>query len=100
MVHTHDFTMWKSFKLVDDWNYGFIDNNNLKRFLLAMGYSHQKGDGVNMKKLTNGIIRRFDLNGDGKLNFNEYKYSMQPTKQPLPSSKNLTIQDIVSKDCK
>lgn len=29
-----------------------------------------------MKKLTNGIIRRFDLNGDGKLNFNEFKYSM------------------------
>jgi len=56
MVHTHDFSMWKSFKVVDDWNYGFIDNNNLKRFLIAMGYNHQKGDGLNMKKLTNGII--------------------------------------------
>jgi Ca2+-binding EF-hand superfamily protein len=33
-----------------------------------------------MKKLTNGVLRRFDLNGDGKLNFNEFKYSMQPTK--------------------
>jgi hypothetical protein len=40
MVHTHDFSMWKAFKAVDDWNYGFVDNNNLKRFLLAMGYTH------------------------------------------------------------
>jgi hypothetical protein len=43
-----------------------------------MDYKSKKGDGLNMKKLTNGIIRRFDLNGDGKLNYQEFKYSLKP----------------------
>ena len=69
LFHTHDFTITKAFNAIDDWRYQYIDNNNLKRFLIGMGYTTKKGDGFNMKKLTNGIIRRFDLNGDGKLSF-------------------------------
>ena len=40
LIHTHDFTMQKAFKAVDDWSYGYIDISNLKRFLINMGYRH------------------------------------------------------------
>ena len=64
-----------------------------------MGYAPKKGDGFNMKKLTNGIIRRFDLNGDGKLSFQEFKYSLKPGQKALNQiPQSLTIQDLVNND--
>lgn len=40
--------MRAAFKAVDDWNYGYIDCSNLKRFLIGLGYTQSKGDGHNM----------------------------------------------------
>jgi Ca2+-binding EF-hand superfamily protein len=50
---------------VDDWNYGYIDKANLKRFLRQMGYVSSKMEVVS-------IIRRFDTDGDAKVNLNEF----------------------------
>ena len=77
LVHTHDFTMQKAFKAVDDWNYGYIDQSNLKRFLINMGYikvSNKKGKAhEKYRQLVLAILRRFDLNGDGKVSLMEFK---------------------------
>jgi Ca2+-binding EF-hand superfamily protein len=61
----YDFTVQGCFKSVDDWNYGYIDKANLKRFLRQMGYVSSKMEVVS-------IIRRFDTDGDAKVNLNEF----------------------------
>lgn len=35
LENQYDFTFKKAFKAIDDWNYGFLDTNNIKRFLRA-----------------------------------------------------------------
>ena len=30
---SYDFTVQGAFKSIDDWNYGYIDKSNLKKFL-------------------------------------------------------------------
>jgi hypothetical protein len=37
MSSRYDFDVEKLFKEVDDWNYKYIDNKNLKRYLSKMG---------------------------------------------------------------
>lgn len=49
------------YKAVDDWNYSFIDQKNLKRFLYKAGVAANTN-------LLISIIRRFDLDADAKLN--------------------------------
>jgi Ca2+-binding EF-hand superfamily protein len=34
----YDFSYKKAFSAVDDWTYGYIDNQNLKRFLKSCGH--------------------------------------------------------------
>lgn len=36
--NAYDFTFKKAFNAIDDWNYGYIDQTNLKRFLRNMGH--------------------------------------------------------------
>jgi hypothetical protein len=38
-----------------------------------MGYKKRKEDGPKLEKLLFAIIRRFDLNGNMKINFHEFK---------------------------
>ena len=94
LVHTHDFTYQKAFKAIDDWNYGYIDESNMKRFLIGMGFScidpksrskygkfPKKAAARKMKEVVLAIVRRFDLNGDGKVGFEEFKWGINPTPQ-------------------
>ena len=62
---SYDYSAQSAFKCVDDWNYGYIDSKNLKRFLRKVGYLASKDELV-------AIIRRFDLDGDAKVNYSEF----------------------------
>ena len=62
---SYDFTIRAAFKAVDDWNYNYIDKQNLKRFLRSMGHLATKQEIV-------AILRRFDLDGDAKINLQEF----------------------------
>jgi Ca2+-binding EF-hand superfamily protein len=77
ILHTHDFTMKKAFNAVDDWSYGWIDASNLKRFLVNMGYRHPSAHRKGWKKaldiFLHAVIRRFDLTGDSRISFEEFK---------------------------
>jgi len=38
LEHSYDFSVAGAFKAIDDWNYKYIDEKNLKRFLRNVGY--------------------------------------------------------------
>jgi Ca2+-binding EF-hand superfamily protein len=57
--------MKNAFLAVDDWNYGWVDKSNLKRFLRKMEHVATKSELV-------AILRRYDMDGDAKINFNEF----------------------------
>lgn len=61
----YDFNIERLFREVDDWNYKFVDNKNLKRFLSKMGVPATEGHLI-------AIIRRFDLDADAKLSLTEF----------------------------
>lgn len=61
----YDYSVQGAFRCIDDWNYGYIDNTNLKRFLRNCGLI------ANKAQLTS-IIRRFDTDGDAKINQKEF----------------------------
>mmetsp|Transcript_1336 Transcript_1336/g.1732 ORF Transcript_1336/g.1732 Transcript_1336/m.1732 type:complete len:95 (-) Transcript_1336:376-660(-) len=62
---SYDFSVRAAFKAIDDWNYNYIDKQNLKRFLRSMGHLASKQEIV-------AILRRFDLDGDAKINMQEF----------------------------
>ena len=68
----YDFTPEDGFKCIDDFNYGYIDFSNLKRFLKRNG-------NIPANKELAAIIRRLDLDADSKLNKNEWCHGIAPT---------------------
>ena len=60
--NAYDFTFKKAFQAIDDWNYKYIDMNNLKRFFIKTSHIPSKQELVS-------ILRRFDLDGDAKISF-------------------------------
>lgn len=71
LAATADFDNKSGFKAIDDWNYGYVDFSNLKRFLKSQGYIPTNSD------LT-AIIRRLDLNADSRLSFDEFEVGIKP----------------------
>ena len=67
---SYDFSVRSAFKAIDDWNYNYIDKQNLKRFLRSMGHLANKHEIV-------AILRRFDLDGDAKINLKEFGDSIK-----------------------
>jgi Ca2+-binding EF-hand superfamily protein len=61
----YDFNPINAFKAVDDWSYSYIDEKNLRRFLRNVSYLASKQELV-------AIIRRFDTDGDAKINRDEF----------------------------
>lgn len=65
LEQSYDFSVLSSFQAVDDWSFHYVDTTNLKRFLVKMGH-------VPTKFELSGIIRRIDMDGDGKLKIDEF----------------------------
>ena len=65
------------FKTVDDWNYKYIDQINLKRFLIKCGI-------IPNDNLLISIIRRMDLDADAKLNLKEFIDAVRPVENFRP----------------
>lgn len=53
----YDYTAEDAFSSIDDFNYGYVDFSNLKRFLKKNGF-------IPTNKDLAAIIRRLDLNAD------------------------------------
>lgn len=70
LENSYDFSFQKAFKAIDDWCYNYIDQSNLKRFLRGMGYVATKQELI-------AILRRFDMDGDAKISFQEFEYGMR-----------------------
>lgn len=85
-----DFDYDSGFKAVDDWGYGYIDFNNLRRFL-------RKCDYAPLNKELSAIIRRLDLDADGRLNFEEFVDGIKPNE---PFSKLTFGSSKSKKKCK
>ena len=62
-----------AFREIDDWNYGYIDKKNLKSFLRKHGYLANNKDVM-------CIIRRMDLDGDARINRDEFISGLMPDK--------------------
>ena len=80
---SYDFSVRAAFKAVDDWNYNYIDKQNLKRFLRSMGHLASKQEIV-------AILRRFDLDGDAKINMSEFGEAI---KTQLAASKPVKLRN-------
>lgn len=72
LENSYDFTFKKAFASIDDWNYGYLDQNNIKRFLRANGH-------VATKEELMAVLRRFDVDGDAKINLQEFELGIKST---------------------
>ena len=66
----YEFSAKKAFSWIDDWNYSYIDQHNLQRFLKSNGYKASKQEIV-------CILRRFDMDGDAKIGIDEFKIGLK-----------------------
>ena len=71
LAQRYDYSLELLFKAVDDWNYKYIDQVNLKRFLIKCSVLPNDA-------LLISIIRRMDLDADAKLNFQEFLDAVRP----------------------
>lgn len=67
----YDYTHEDAFSSIDDFNYGYVDFSNLKRFLKKNGF-------IPTNKDLAAIIRRLDLNADSKLGKDEFIEGIKP----------------------
>ncbi len=65
-----DFSSRRAFKALDELNYNFINEANLKIFLRKMGHHVVKKELV-------AILRRLDLDGDSKISYHEFVEGMK-----------------------
>ena len=70
----YDFQIEHLFKEIDDWNYKYVDSQNLKRFLLKTNIAPSSS-------LLISIIRRFDIDGDAKLSLKEFVSGVLPQEE-------------------
>ena len=71
LASRYDYSLEVLFKSVDDWNYKYIDQTNLKRYLIKCGVIPSAG-------LLQAVIRRLDLDADAKLNMREFIDGVRP----------------------
>eukprot|EP00347_Sterkiella_histriomuscorum_P009319 403341661 len=66
-----DFNTVASFTIIDSQKYGFLDFDNMKKFLQKFKKEIKKPD-------INAIIRRLDIDGDNKISFREFSQGLTP----------------------
>jgi hypothetical protein len=71
LASRYDFSLDMLFRAIDDWNYKYVDQLNLKRFLIKCSV-------LPHDNLLVAIIRRMDLDADAKLNFKEFIDGVRP----------------------
>lgn len=71
MASNKVFSLEKAFAAVDDWNYGYIDKQNLKSFMRKNGRMITDSEIVM-------IIRRMDLDADARLKKDEFLEGLKP----------------------
>ena len=81
MASRYDYSLEILFKSVDAWNYKYIDQINLKRFLIKCGV-------LPTDNLLLAIIRRMDLDADAKLNLKEFIDAIRPIENFTAKSVN------------
>lgn len=67
----HDFNTVASFTIIDTQKYGYLDFDNIKRFMQKFKKELKKPD-------INAIIRRIDIDGDSKICFREFASGITP----------------------
>lgn len=65
------FSIRRAFKAVDSANLRYIDEAAIRRFLTKLGHKTLKGELI-------AIMRRFDLDGDAKVSFQEFVEALTP----------------------
>ena len=68
---TPHFSVRKSFKAIDEQRFKFLTEGNIRLFLKKMGHQPVKAELIS-------IIRRFDVDGDSKISFQEFSEAIQP----------------------
>ncbi|CDW85848.1 ef hand family protein [Stylonychia lemnae] len=72
LASRYDYSLDRLFKDVDDINYNYVDQQNLKRFLIKCGVFPNEATLIS-------ILRRFDLDADAKLNKKEFIEGVKPS---------------------
>jgi Ca2+-binding EF-hand superfamily protein len=70
LENAYDYSLKRVFYAVDDWTYGWWDKSNIRRFLRKTGYICSNEQLV-------AILRRFDIDGDAKINFKEFELGIK-----------------------
>ena len=77
LENAYDYSAQKAFRAIDDWCYQWIDASNLKRFLRSMGH-------VATRHQLLAILRRFDMDGDAKIDLKEFTAGMKSSLSIFP----------------
>jgi len=87
MASTKTFSLQLAFSLIDDWQYGYVDRKNLKTFF-------RKHQHVASSLECACIIRRLDLDADGRLSLTEFVEGLRPCD---PYSKSIKRIEMTAK---
>lgn len=66
-----DFSTVAAFSVIDQSRHGYIDFESIRKFLSKFKKDVKKSD-------VNSIIRRMDLDADGKITFREFAHGITP----------------------
>lgn len=79
-----DFNVRRAFKAIDEQRYNYLNEGSIRMFLRRMGHKVLKPELV-------AIIRRMDLDGDGKISFAEFNEALRPISPDMVSLKESII---------
>lgn len=81
-----DFSTVAAFTVIDQQRHGYIDFESIRKFLAKFKKEVRKSDVA-------AIIRRMDLDADGKITFREFSHGITPEYPGVPTSVTTQISD-------